>query len=92
LWRDDVVVPAQVSVGASLNAGDAAPVAARAQASFDDACSDLDAAVAALTEIDGETVMVTDALVALLVRVAATRRHLADAERRAAWFLPASLR
>ena len=48
--------------------------------------------MAALTEVDGETVMVTDALVGLLGRVAAARRHLADAERQAAWFLPASLR
>lgn len=92
LWPDDIVAPAQVRGGAILSAGDGAPVATRARASFDEACSDLHAAVAALTEFDGETVMVTDALVGLLGRVAAARRHLADAERQAAWFLPASLR
>lgn len=49
-----------------------------AQASLDDACADLDAAVLDLTEIEGETVMANAGLVALLLRVASARRHLAD--------------
>jgi hypothetical protein len=53
----------------------------RAQASLDDACADLDAAVLCLTEIEGETVMANAGLVALLLRVATARRHLTEVTR-----------
>jgi hypothetical protein len=52
-----------------------------AQASLDDACADLDAAVLGLTGLEGETVMANSGLVALLLRVATARRHLADVTR-----------
>lgn len=63
-----------------------------AQASFDDACSNLDAAVQSLTEVEGDTVMANAGLVALLLRVATTRRHLTDSARPPMSSPPASLR
>lgn len=53
----------------------------RARASLDDACDELDDAVGSLSEIEGETVMVSADLVTLLLRVVAARRHLNDLER-----------
>ena len=53
----------------------------RARASLDDACDELDDAVGSLSEIDGETVMVSAGLVTLLLRVVAARRHLNELER-----------
>ena len=52
-----------------------------AQASLDDACADLDAAVLCLTDVEGDTVMADAGLVALLLRVASARRHLAEVKR-----------
>jgi hypothetical protein len=63
-----------------------------AQASLDDACARLDAAVLCLTEVEGETVMANADLVVLLLRVATARRHLADVARPTMASLPASLR
>jgi hypothetical protein len=63
-----------------------------AQASLDDACADLDAAVSCLTEMEGETVMANAGLVALLFRVATARRHLAEVTRPALSLPSASLR
>jgi len=64
----------------------------RAQASLDDACADLDAAVLCLTEIKGETVMANAGLVALLLRVATARRRLVEVTRPTVSSPPASLR
>lgn len=63
-----------------------------AQASLDDACADLDAAVGVLTEVEGETVMANAGLVALLLRVATARRHLVDVTHQTKPSLPASFR
>jgi hypothetical protein len=51
-----------------------------ARASLEHACDDLDAAVRALAEPDGETVMASPVLLGLLVRVVAARRHLKAVE------------
>lgn len=78
--------------GAVLKRHDDTPEVARAQASFDSACGDLDAAVMALGETDGDTVMANADLVALLLRVADARRHLADVGRPTISPPPGSLR
>lgn len=75
-----------------MTARDTAFAVFHAQASLDDACGDLDAAVKSLTEMDGETVMANGALVALLARVATAQRHLAAIGRPALGSPPASLR
>jgi hypothetical protein len=63
-----------------------------AQTSLDVACSDLDDAVRCLSDIEGETVMANQDLVALLFRVVTARRHLKDVERPTSAALPASMR
>jgi hypothetical protein len=68
------------------------PPVSSAQASLDDACADLDAAVHCLTKIEGDTVMVNADLVVLLRRVATARRHVADVTRPTTSSLPSSLR
>ena len=73
-------------------APDGVSAVSRAQASFDDACADLDAAVLCLTEVEGETVMANAGLVALLLRVATARRHLTEMTRPTTPSPPASLR
>lgn len=66
---------------------------ASARSSLSDACTNLDDAVRSLSDEDAdETVMANPALVALLLRVVAARRHLADIERRPVPGPPASLR
>jgi hypothetical protein len=49
-----------------------------ARSSFDAACTDLDAAVMSLGDVDGDTVMADAHLIGLLIRVANARQHLAD--------------
>ena len=78
--------------GAVLKTDDDTPPASRAQASFDDACGDLDAAVRSLGEVDGDTVMANAHLVGLLLRVATARRHLEDLAHPTRPSPPASLR
>jgi hypothetical protein len=56
-------------------------VIGRARARLDDACDALDDAVGSLTDIHGETVMVSAGLVTLLLSVVTARRHLNDLER-----------
>ena len=88
--RPELSMAASIRGGAVLNAQGAAVFSA--QASLDDACADLDAAVLCLTEIEGETVMANADLVALLLRVATARRHLADVTSPTMPPPPASLR
>jgi len=57
-------------------AQDGRPSLPSAQASFDDACSDLDAAVGSLGRGGRDTVMANADLVALLLRVVSAKRHL----------------
>ena len=65
---------------------------ASARSSLSDACTNLDDAVSSLSESDAdETVMANPALVALLLRVVAARRHLEDLERQADADPPSSL-
>jgi hypothetical protein len=71
---------------------DLTPAISRAQASFDNACGDLDAAVRSLGAVDGDTVMANADLVALLLRVSAARRRLEDLRRPRTTSPPASLR
>jgi hypothetical protein len=52
-----------------------APLAAARQC-LESACADLDAAVHGLMTVYGEDVMATPALVGLLLRVVAARRHV----------------
>jgi hypothetical protein len=78
--------------GAVLNAHGGLASVSSAQASLDDACADLDAAVWHLTGIEGETVMANADLVALLLRVATARRHLEELTRPTVSSTPASLR
>ena len=85
-----LLAPAPSRRGAVLNARGSAVFSA--QASLDDACADLDAAVLCLTGLEGETVMANAGLVALLLRVATARRHLADVTSPKASSPPASLR
>ncbi|HEY2901915.1 MAG TPA: hypothetical protein VGL59_15130 [Polyangia bacterium] len=59
--------------------GGAAEVAA-ARKSLDDARNDLDAAVAALPDIDGDEAMASPVLVALLVRAVKAKKHLKGLE------------
>jgi hypothetical protein len=63
-----------------------------AQTSLDVACSDLDDAVRCLSDIEGETIMANQDLVALLFRVVTARRHLKDVERPMSAAPPASMR
>ena len=67
-------------------------VVSRARASLDQASADLDAAVLGITATAGETVMANAGLVALLLRVATARRHLAEVTRPAVSAPLASLR
>lgn len=60
---------------------DSSTAVVRAQASLEAACSDLDAVVSSLTDVEGESVMANAELVGLLLRVAAARSHLKDVER-----------
>jgi hypothetical protein len=78
--------------GAIVNTPGGMAAVSSAQASLDDACADLDAAVLCLTEIEGETVMANAGLVALLLRVATARRHLAEVARPTTSSPPASFR
>lgn len=76
---------------AGLDVGAASVESARS--SLSDACTSLDDAVKSLSENDTvETVMANPALVALLLRVVAARRHLEDVERRPDVGPPSSLR
>jgi hypothetical protein len=72
------MVTASSRGGADVMAQDGRPLIPNAQTSFDDACSDLDAAVTSLGRGGGDTVMANEDLVALLVRVVSARRHLED--------------
>lgn len=63
-----------------MSAGPIRAAVARAQASLDQARNDLDSAVLSMA-VDGETVMASAGLLALLVRVVTARRHLEDVAR-----------
>jgi hypothetical protein len=56
---------------------------AQARTSLVDACAALDDAVRLLVEPDGQTVMASDEIVALLVHVVSARRLLVEIERAA---------
>ncbi len=63
---------------AVMTAGAVKAALARAQASLDQARTELDAAMLSLASIDGDTVMANAELVALLLRVVTARRSLED--------------
>jgi hypothetical protein len=56
----------------------AAAALAVARTSLKDACDDLDDAVRGLPVVDGDDVMASPALLPVLLRVVAARRHLRD--------------
>lgn len=79
------MAPAPHRGGARLNAHGGMSAVFSAQASLDDACAELDAAVLGLTEVDGETVLANAQVMALLFRAANARRHLADLQGPTTW-------
>jgi hypothetical protein len=85
------VGPDAARLGA-MNADNRAAAAIDAQASLDAACAALDSAVKSLVKIDGETVVASADLLALLLRVAEAQRSHADIASPRSAVLPASLR
>ena len=85
------VGPGAARLGA-MNAEIRAAAVIHAQASLDAACAALDTAVKSLVRSDGETVMASADLVALLLRVVEAQRSHADVASPRSAFLPSSLR